>query len=95
MCLKAQYSILPRSWLNLMLHVFHALCATNHKLWGDSWPNPLKCCECLQSSVDVAFWAELGTLKLDKLRLSEEPQQIAGESVKCYGTLLLIRNMMH
>lgn len=34
----------------------------------------------VQSSVDVAFWAELGNLKLDKLRLSEDPQQITGEA---------------
>ncbi|CAL8471824.1 g11366 [Coccomyxa elongata] len=34
--------------------------------------------EQLQSSIDAAFWSELGTLKLDKLRLSEEAQQITG-----------------
>ncbi|BDA47717.1 Ubiquitin-like modifier-activating enzyme atg7 [Coccomyxa sp. Obi] len=32
----------------------------------------------LQSSIDAAFWSELGTLKLEKLRLSEEAQQITG-----------------
>ena len=37
----------------------------------------------VQSSVDVAFWAELGNLKLDKLRLSEDPQHITGEA--CSG----------
>ncbi|CAL5221045.1 g3168 [Coccomyxa viridis] len=32
----------------------------------------------LQSTVDVAFWAELGRLKLDTLRLSEDAQPITG-----------------
>jgi hypothetical protein len=36
-----------------------------------------------QSTVDVSFWAELGALKLDKLRLSEEAQAITGEKSSC------------
>ncbi|KAK9905456.1 hypothetical protein WJX75_000196 [Coccomyxa subellipsoidea] len=34
----------------------------------------------LQSSIDGSFWAKLGNLKLDNLRLSEDPQQITGFS---------------
>lgn len=37
----------------------------------------------VQSSIDGSFWAKLGNLKLDKLRLSEDPQQITGEA--CSG----------
>lgn len=32
-----------------------------------------------QSTVEVGFWAELGRLKLDTLRLSEDTQPITGE----------------
>jgi hypothetical protein len=37
----------------------------------------------VQSSIDGSFWAKLGNLKLDNLRLSEDPQQITGEA--CSG----------
>ena len=33
----------------------------------------------MQSTVDIAFWAELGRLKLSTLRLSEEAQPITGQ----------------
>lgn len=32
----------------------------------------------LQSAVDLSFWSELTTLKLHKLKLSEEPIDVAG-----------------
>jgi Ubiquitin-like modifier-activating enzyme ATG7 N-terminus len=35
----------------------------------------------VQSSVDVTFWAELNDLKLDRLRLSEEPLALTGASL--------------
>lgn len=36
---------------------------------------------CKQSAVDVAFWAKLGSLKLNTLRLSEEPVTVHGALV--------------
>lgn len=36
-----------------------------------------------QSAVDTAFWSELGLLKLNTLRLSEEPVTIYGALKFC------------
>lgn len=44
----------------------------------------------LQSSIDAAFWSELGTLKLEKLRLSEEAQQITGPACALTCSILLL-----